>query len=176
MVQQHALSILLVEDNAAHAYLIRRFLVEQNLVSHIELADDGEQALSLFNDPPLYDGKPFRPSLILLDAGLPKVSGLEVLRYIKSSSDLRNIPVIMLTTAISEGDVAAAYALQANGYLVKPMEPSQFAGMLANVVRYWLRWNYADDGPAPLHEEASGVQDRREAEAYDADLRPVFDL
>jgi CheY-like chemotaxis protein len=157
MVQQHASSILLVEDNIAHAYLIRRLLVEQNLVSHIEHVDDGEQALSLFTDPPLYDGKPFRPNLVLLDAGLPKVSGLEVLRYIKSSSNFRNIPVIMLTTAIAERDVAAAYALQANGYLVKPMEPSQFAGMLTNVVRYWLQWNHSDQKPEALHEDASDM-------------------
>lgn len=153
-------TILLVEDNDAHAYLIRRHLDALPHVSCIQHASDGEQALSYLGDPPSDEKEPpTRPALILLDARLPKVSGLEVLRHIKSSSDLRSIPVVMLTTSIAEADVAAAYALQANGYLVKPMEPSRFAGMLGVVVRYWLKWNR----PLPPATSASSDSDAEEA-------------
>jgi CheY-like chemotaxis protein len=107
-----------------------------NLV-HLE---DGEAALAYLNgrDAP---GSPERPHLILLDLRLPRVDGLEVLREIKSSPDLSDIPCVVLTTSRAEGDMVKAYRLHANSYLVKPGSFEHFAALMAEVEHYWLRQN-----------------------------------
>lgn len=135
-------TILLVEDNIHHAYLIARLLEEHRLVDHVDHIGDGEEALAyLMGHAPAST----LPDLILLDLRLPKVSGLEILREVKATCHLRGIPVIMLTTSHHDADAAAAYALRANGYLVKPEGLDAFAEMLRSTVHYWLAWNH------PLH-------------------------
>lgn len=144
MQMQYANSILLVEDNDAHARLIRIFLQEQPLVGRIDRVADGEEALAyLFRCGPCENASvPPLPALVLLDLRLPKLDGLEVLRQIKASRKLRGIPVVMLSTSEDEADVIAAYTLHANSYLVKPLDVVQFAGMSEALVTYWLGWNY----------------------------------
>jgi len=143
-------SILLVEDNDAHALLTQFFLEDLPLAVHVDRARDGEEALAyLFQRGPyeadgFIRGAPTRalPALILLDLHLPKLGGLEVLQQIKASRELKEIPVVMLSTSEAEADVAAAYALHANGYLIKPFGAAQFASMIEALATYWLKWNY----------------------------------
>jgi len=134
------LRVLLVEDDLDHAELVRRGLEECS--SKIELAhvEDGEAALAYLRsrDAP---GSPERPHLILLDLRLPRIDGLEVLREIKSSPDLSDIPCVVLTTSRAEGDMVKAYRLHANSYLVKPGSYEHFVELMAEVERYWLRQN-----------------------------------
>jgi CheY-like chemotaxis protein len=132
--------VLLVEDDPDHAELVRRGLEEccpSLALVHIE---DGEAALEYLSgrDAP---GSPDRPHLILLDLRLPRVDGLEVLRVIKSSPDLSDIPCVVLTTSRAESDMAKAYRLHANSYLVKPGSYESFVGLMAEVERYWLHQN-----------------------------------
>ncbi len=144
MQGRHAHSILLVEDDDAHAHLIRFFLEEQPLVDRVDRARDGEEALAyLFRRAGYADpSRSPRPALVLLDLRLPKLDGLEVLRQIKTSNELSDIPVVVLSTSDAEADVAAAYALYANGYLLKPLDTAQFAAMFEALVTYWLEWNH----------------------------------
>lgn len=137
-------SILLVEDNDAHALLIQHFLEEQPLVSHLDRIRDGEKALTyLFRHDPYADPpRSPRPALVLLDLSLPKVDGLGVLRQIRASRELSDLPVVILTTSEVEEDVVAAYALRANGYLIKPLDAAQFSGMIEGLVNYWLGCNH----------------------------------
>ena len=129
--------ILLVEDNDAHAYLIEYFLREIPLVNHVDRAHDGEEALTY-----LFQEEASKlPALVLLDLHLPRISGLEVLRRMRTTPALLDVPVLILSTSDAETDAAEAYALRANGYLVKPNDASVFFEMLAATVRYWLRWN-----------------------------------
>ncbi len=142
-------SILLVEDNDAHAHLTEFFLQEQSLAVRVDRVRDGEEALAFLFQRSPDDAEGFirgasarpLPSLILLDLHLPKLSGLEVLRQIKTASDLSAIPVVVLSTSEAEADIEAAYALHANGYLVKPLDAVQFADMIEALVTYWLKWN-----------------------------------
>ena len=142
-------SILLVEDDDAHAHLIEFFLQEQPQAIHVDRVRDGEEALAyLFAHRPDETAGSSRdasehplPALILLDLRLPKLDGLEVLRQIKATPDLCGIPVVILSTSEAEADVEAAYALHANGYLVKPFDATQYAEMAEALVTYWLTWN-----------------------------------
>ena len=82
-----------------------------------------------------------KPDLVLLDLRLPKLSGHEVLKQIKSLEELRAIPVVILTTSKNEYDIAKAYLNHANSYLVKPLGLDKFQEMVKEIEVYWLEWN-----------------------------------
>jgi CheY-like chemotaxis protein len=134
------LRVLLVEDDPDHAELVRRGL--EGIGPRLELTHlaDGEVALDYLKARAPRDA-PGRPHLILLDLRLPRMDGLEVLREIKSSPDLSDIPCVVLTTSRAEGDMVKAYRLHANSYLVKPGSYESFVALMAEVERYWLRQN-----------------------------------
>ena len=135
--------ILLVEDDPAHAEIVRRNFVNFRIANRLMHVPDGQQALDYlfrqgeFQDP---DKSP-QPSLILLDLRLPKVDGLEVLKTVKADAGLANIPVIVLTTSSAEADMASAYGNHANSYLVKPVELPEFRKLMDSLSFYWLVWN-----------------------------------
>ena len=135
--------ILLVEDDPAHAEIVRRNFVNFRMANRLMHVADGQQALDyLFSRGKFqHPGLSPRPNLILLDLRLPKVDGLEVLKIVKEDADLVNIPVVVLTTSSAEADKAKAYESHANSYLVKPMELSQFNKLMDAIGFYWLVWN-----------------------------------
>lgn len=149
-------TILLVEDNPAHAELVLRSFEQHNAANHIYHVSDGEAALDyVFARGNYADSRAFpRPDVILLDLRLPKVSGLHVLQEIKDSPDLRSIPVVVLTTSEAEKDLDSAYYYHANSYLVKPVDFDKFTALMQDLDLYWLGWNRrpdelpADDAPA----------------------------
>jgi response regulator RpfG family c-di-GMP phosphodiesterase len=79
-----------------------------------------------------------RPHIVLLDLNLPKKSGSEVLREIKSDNQLRSIPVIILTTSVDPDDVATSYNLYANCYVRKPMDMVSFQDVVSKIDEFWL--------------------------------------
>jgi CheY-like chemotaxis protein len=135
--------ILLVEDDPAHAEIIRRNLADFRIANRLKLVADGQAALDYvyrrgdFVNP---DQSP-RPGLILLDLRLPKVDGLEVLKTIKTDSALCRIPVVILTTSAAEADKVKAYDNHANSYMVKPVDHKQFVKLMETIGYYWLAWN-----------------------------------
>lgn len=137
------LVILLVEDNEAHAELVMRNMRDQRVENIIYHVVDGQQALDFL----LHKGdftnakKSPRPNLVLLDLRLPKVDGLEVLKTIKESPDLKRIPVVILTSSDAESDMASSYDYHANSYLVKPVEYKWFTKLMEDLGFYWLGWN-----------------------------------
>lgn len=137
-------TILLVEDNPAHAELVKRSFEAHNIRNTIVHLPDGEVALEyLFRRGPYADVQAYpRPHMILLDLRLPRVDGLDVLKEIKSTEHLRNIPVIILTTSDAERDAAQAYEQHANSFVVKPLDFVQFTALMKELGYYWLRWNY----------------------------------
>lgn len=138
-----ALVILLVEDNPDHTELIMRSLHDHRVANKIYHVPDGEEALDyLFRRAGYTDPKKSpRPHVILLDLRLPKIDGLEVLKEIKASDELRRIPVVVLTTSEAEGDVSTAYENHANSYLVKPVDFDKFTKLMNGLGFYWLSWN-----------------------------------
>ncbi len=135
--------VMLVEDNIDHAELVIRTLENHRIANQIKHFADGQLALDYLlrhGEFELPESSP-RPHLILLDLRLPRVDGLEVLRQIKELDDLKNIPVIILTTSEAERDVARAYDNHVNSYLVKPVGFDEFSKLMDDLGFYWLGWN-----------------------------------
>ena len=136
--------ILLVEDNPAHAEMVKRALEGHPVANRIIHLTDGEAALDflfrrgVFADPE----KSPRPHVVLLDLRLPRIDGLEVLREIRTSAGLEKLPVVILTTSEAEIDAARAYEYHANSFLVKPLEFDKFVRLMEDLGFYWLKWNY----------------------------------
>jgi len=137
------LNILLVEDDADHAELVRGCLEEHLPSVTVQHARDGQMALDYllrrgdFADP----ARSPVPDLILLDLRLPLVDGLTVLEQIKASPELMRIPAVVLTTSDAPADIQRAYAVHVNSYLVKPMDFEQFSRQVQDLGLYWLGWN-----------------------------------
>jgi two-component system, response regulator len=136
-------SILLVEDEEAHARLTERAIRKAGNANRIDVVTDGEQALDyLFNRGQFSDpAKHPRPGLILLDIKLPGIDGIEVLKQIKADPVLRKIPVIMLTTSERDEDIAGSYCHYANSYLTKPVGFKEFEEKIRQLDFYWLLIN-----------------------------------
>lgn len=131
--------IVYVEDNLDHAELVLRGMERQGVRPRVVHLENGEQAVALLEDVKV--GAAERPKLVLLDLRLPRVDGLEVLRHVKSSPALRDIPVIIFTTSSGERDIQDAYANFANSYLVKPDDLSSLNCLLTDLSTYWLDRN-----------------------------------
>ena len=133
-------TVLLIEDDMAHAEITRRNLEEfsPNIRDLVHLPD-GQAALDYLNgtegDPPP------APNLILLDLRLPRVDGLEVLRQVKLDARLKCIPIVVLTTSKTDADVRGAYERGANGYLVKPIEYGEYLALTRALGQFWLTAN-----------------------------------
>ena len=144
MPDEQPITILLIEDEPAHAEIVRRNFETIGIANMLQHVSDGEAALdylyhnNAFSDP----ASSPRPGLILLDLRLPKVDGLQLLKTIKTDPGLNTIPVVVLTTSASEADIAVAYTNKANSYLVKPVDFTQFSELLDTLATYWMSWNH----------------------------------
>ncbi|MCA9791987.1 MAG: response regulator [Candidatus Eremiobacteraeota bacterium] len=123
--------ILLIEDSAEDIELTREAFLELAPTVEVLSARDGAAAMQMLRS----DEDP--PSLILLDLNLPRKSGREVLREIKSDPKLSTIPVIILTTSSARDDVVEAYQNHANCYLTKPLHFEQFLEQMRSLHRFW---------------------------------------
>ena len=143
-VNRNPFTILLVEDNPAHAELVMRSFEDHRVANTIVHLSDGETALEYLFQRGLYSNEQEspRPHVILLDLRLPRVDGLDVLKEIKSSDELRSIPVVILTTSEAERDAARAYEQHANSFVVKPLDFESFTNLIKELGFYWLQWNY----------------------------------
>ncbi len=143
MVEYDAVEILIVEDNPDDAELTVRALREQNLANQIYVAGDGEEALDFI----LCRGKfsqrnPCKPmKVVFLDLKLPKVSGLEVLKELKTNEKTSKLPVVIVTSSSEDPDIQASYELGANSYVVKPVQFDAFRKAMTNAGLYWLLIN-----------------------------------
>ncbi len=143
MCRFDAVEILLVEDNPQDAELIVRVLREQNLASRIFTVEDGEEALDfIFCRGKFSDRNPCKPmKVVFLDLKLPKVSGLEVLKEIKTDERIRKLPVVIVTSSREDPDIQTAYDLGANSYIVKPIRFEAFRQAMSNAGLFWLLVN-----------------------------------
>ncbi len=135
--------ILLVEDNPTDVELTLRTLKKHNLANHVEVVNDGAEALDFIFATGAYKDRKIdkRPKVILLDLKLPKVDGLEVLRKIKSDERTKDIPVVVLTSSKEEKDRVESYRLGVNSYIVKPVDFNQFTKAVSELGLYWVLLN-----------------------------------
>ncbi|QOJ28630.1 MAG: response regulator [Ignavibacteriales bacterium] len=129
-------NILLVEDNEGDILLTLEGLQESNKDHKVEVVKDGKAAIDYLNRIGEY-ANANSPDLILLDINLPKKTGIEVLKYIKTSEVLKHIPVIMLTTSSSTNDIRQAYLNYSNCYITKPVEADDFIKAVNEIDNFW---------------------------------------
>lgn len=131
------MEILLVEDNPGDVRLTQEALKDGRVDVKLTVASDGVEALDILHRRGSHSGKP-RPDLILLDLNLPRKNGREVLEEVKADSELRRIPVIVMTTSKADQDVYRAYNLNANCYVTKPVDFDDFLKVVRSIEDFWL--------------------------------------
>lgn len=129
--------ILLVEDNAGDVRLTKEVLRDSKIHSNLQVASNGEEALACLRKQGKYKDVA-RPDSILLDGNLSVKDGREVLAQIKQDSDLKRIPVVVLTTSKAEEDILKTYNLHANCYVTKPVDLEQFCAVVKSLEDFWL--------------------------------------
>jgi CheY-like chemotaxis protein len=129
------INILLIEDNEGDILLTTEAFEESKIVNKITAIKDGKKAINFFE---ILTNKEDAPHLILLDINLPKVSGHEVLMYIKTSEKYKSIPVIMLTTSSSEKDILSSYKNHVNCYITKPIDVTDFMKAIMKIEDFWI--------------------------------------
>jgi len=138
MVERNGpIEILLVEDNPGDVRLTREALKEGKVYSNLHTVKDGVEAMEFLRRQGKFKDVP-RPDIILLDLNLPRKDGREVLEEIKSDSELKRIPVVVLTTSKAEEDVLRTYNLHANCYVTKPVDLEKFMVVVKSIDVFWL--------------------------------------
>lgn len=144
-------TILLVEDEPNDVIFFEHMIKKAAIANPLQITRDGVEALNYlkgtdkFADREIYP----LPCLIILDLKLPRATGFEVLKYIREHPVLRRLIAVVLTSSASEEDIAKAYELGANAYLVKPSNSTQLADIVQSIKHFWLTHNH----PPPLRGE-----------------------
>jgi chemotaxis family two-component system response regulator Rcp1 len=132
------LEILLVEDSPHYARLIQETFRGVNESLHFNFAYDGLEAIAFLKNGLKMPPEAVRPDLILLDLGLPKMDGAQVLAVIKKDDGLKTIPLLVLTTSDSQTDIVKMYELHANSYLRKPLRLEELESLVKSINDFWL--------------------------------------
>ena len=135
--------ILLVEDNADDELLTRRTLKKSNVCNDVVVVRDGAEALDYLFATGEHTGRDpsALPQVVLLDLGLPKVDGLEVLGRIRADERTRLLPVVILTSSEDQEDVVNGYGLGANSFVRKPVDMGKFCEAVVELGMYWIILN-----------------------------------
>jgi two-component system, chemotaxis family, response regulator Rcp1 len=127
--------ILLVEDNPADISLFREALSELSTKHKVDIAINGQEAIDLIEE----SRGSGAPDVVFLDINLPLKTGHDVLRHLKSDSDLRRIPVVILTGSKASDDVLKAYNAYANAYVTKPNNLDEFIQVVERMEAFWFQ-------------------------------------
>ncbi|HEY3757810.1 MAG TPA: response regulator [Opitutaceae bacterium] len=123
--------VLYAEDDENDVFLIRHCWKKLNLPETLEIVPDGARAIE-------YLTAQARPALVLLDLNMPRVGGMEVLRWVRGEAHLRDLPVAILSSSNQKKDMEGAQALGADGYFVKPSNVNQLADLIGGLRGRWL--------------------------------------
>lgn len=137
MPHSKPVTILLVEDSPTDVLLAQEALEGAKILIDLHVVSDGVEAMQFLRSEAPF-GDAVRPDLVLLDLNLPRKDGREVLAEIKDDTDLRTIPVVVLTTSKAEEDILRAYGLHANCYVTKPVDFDQFSHVVQAIESFWF--------------------------------------
>ncbi len=124
--------ILLVEDDKVDAMTVKRAIRQIKLNHPLVHKENGEEALSYLRNE---DNE--KPWIILLDLNMPKMNGIEFLQVIKNDMELMTLPVVVLTTSKEQQDRIETFKFGVAGYMIKPVDYSQFVEMMQAIKMYW---------------------------------------
>lgn len=134
--------VVLVDDNSNDADLALRVVRKTSSGSTTVLLEDGERAIEYFRklmeDHPQDTAIPNLPKLVLLDLKLPKLDGLEVLKFLRSHDVFKAMPIVVLSSSREINDVKRSYELGVNSFAVKPVQFEQYLTRISALVSYWL--------------------------------------
>ena len=131
------IELLLVDDDLEDIRLMVQALKQTKVHTSLSIARDGVEALAFLRRQGPFTAAP-RPDIIFLDLNMPRKDGREVLNEIKQDPDLKNIPVVVLTTSADEEDVLRSYDLHANCYVTKPVDLQQFMKVVRSIEDFWF--------------------------------------
>ena len=139
--------ILLVDDSPNDIELTLAALAENHLANEVVVARDGAEALDYMYRRGIFKLRAEgNPAVVLLDLKLPKVDGMQVLETIKRDENLKQIPVVMLTSSQEERDLLRSYKLGVNAYVVKPVDFKAFVDEVKNLGLFWAVINHPPPG------------------------------
>jgi CheY-like chemotaxis protein len=156
-------TILQVEDDPNDVFFLKHAMAKAGVLNPVQIVNDGRDAIDYLKGVHKFaDREQFPlPGLVLLDLKLPHVMGLDVLQWIRQESGL-DLVVVLLTASAEEPDIAAAYRLGANAFLVKPSEASKLVDMVRAIRDFWLTHNLLPRTPhAPANAIAPEPRSRR---------------
>jgi CheY-like chemotaxis protein len=138
-IPKRVIRVMVVEDHDATAYLIKKAFSERSerVRWDLSFAQDGAQALGRLFRRGAHESAA-RPDIVLLDWNLPKVSGREVLRTLKSSDEFRTLPVLIFSSSQDDRVVETAYGEHANGYICKPSDPESLYTAIESIETFWV--------------------------------------
>jgi CheY-like chemotaxis protein len=134
------ITLLVADDDAEDRMMIKEALAENRLANHLKFVEDGEELMDYLLQRGRYataESSP-RPGLILLDLNMPKKDGREALREIKSNPNLKDIPVVILTTSKAEEDIVRSYGTGVNSFISKPVTFEALVTITRELGRYWF--------------------------------------
>lgn len=131
------INILHIEDDSVDKMVLERVLRKMDIIGSIHHAENGEDALEkLLGQIGQEKLSPF-PQIILLDINMPKMNGIEFLKELRSNDSLKHLSVYMVTTSNDDSDVKAAYDYNVSGYIIKPVDISNFEGTFKLITDFW---------------------------------------
>lgn len=132
-----SVDILMAEDDPEDQLLVRDAFEEAHLANRLTMVNDGEELMDYLCRRPPYE-EAARPNIILLDLNMPRKDGREALKEIKGSTELRRIPVVVLTTSSAEEDIVRSYDLGVSSYIRKPVTFDKLVDVVRTFGRYWF--------------------------------------
>ncbi|WP_341530880.1 response regulator [Nostoc sp. UHCC 0302] len=138
--RQKTVTILMADDDEEDSLLVREALIESQLPIELYIVSNGEELMDYLYNRGRYtdNSRAPRPGLILLDLNMPKKNGLETLQDIKTDPQLRQIPVVILTTSSTEEDIYTTYNLGANSFIIKPETYASLIEVINTLGKYWF--------------------------------------
>jgi two-component system response regulator len=152
-----SIDILVVEDNAGDARLIREVLNDNKIFSSLFMVNDGVEAMDFLRNRGKYKKAP-KPDLIILDLNLPRKDGREVLAEIKTDEVLKHIPIVIMTISQAEEDILKSYNLHANCYITKPIDLNQFVKVVKSIEDFWFSIVKLPPKVEDLDQESDSIQ------------------
>ncbi len=142
--------LLIIEDDPDHAELILDIFEAENVKNEVLLMKDGQEAVDFLMKGTLPDaqagsegvvGYQSGIGLFILDLNLPKVNGMDVLKYLKKNPSFSAIPVVVLSTSTDQKTIIEAYKNGANGYVTKPVAYDEFVNKIESLIKFWFKAN-----------------------------------